>query len=291
MELAGDAASELAWHGRGVPRFMDLSLSRRLERTEGSVGASFTAPRQRLAPQLGATWREFDGTYAIFDGADSPLTQTFGLGLFGAATPAQLAQIEAFFHDRGAPVMHEVSPLAGVETLALLVDRGYQPIELSTVLVQDIAPVAEAAASPALRVRMIDPGDLADRAAWLETSVAGWSADPAVALIIRSVAELVSANDSMAHFVVERDGAPVATGSLGIDGGVALLAGASTMPAARGHGAQALLLTARLAEAHRRGCEIAMMVTSPGSTSQHNAERRGFCVAYTRSKWRLACAT
>jgi hypothetical protein len=48
-----------------------------------------------------------------------------------------------------------------------------------------------------------------------------------------------------------------------------------------------MLLAARLAEARQRGCEIAMMVTEPGSTSQRNAERRGFRVAYTRTKWRL----
>jgi hypothetical protein len=91
----------------------------------------------------------------------------------------------------------------------------------------------------------------------------------------------------MTSFLVEREGEPIATGSLAIYEGVALLAGASTIPARRGLGAQGLLLAARLAEARRRGCELAMMVAAPASTSQHNAERRGFRVAYTRTKWRL----
>jgi hypothetical protein len=30
-----------------------------------------------------------------------------------------------------------------------------------------------------------------------------------------------------------------------------------------------------------------MMVALPGSDSQRNAERRGFQVAYTRTKWQL----
>jgi GNAT superfamily N-acetyltransferase len=274
--------------------FMDLSLARRLERTEGAVGASFPVVSQQLRPEVGAAWHDFAGTYAIFDGADSPLSQTFGLGLFGeslADGPAGLAAIEAFFEQRGAPVMHEVSPLAGVETYARLAERGYLPIELSTVLAQGIADAAAAPApasaptAPGLRVRIIEP---ADRGAWIETSVAGWSEDPAFAGIMRSMAEVASANQAMLHFVVEHDGAPIATGSLGMHEGVALLAGASTIPAARGLGAQALLLAERLAEARRRGCEIAMMVTAPGSTSQRNAERRGFRVAYTRTKWRLA---
>jgi hypothetical protein len=72
------------------------------------------------------------------------------------------------------------------------------------------------------------------------------------------------------------------------DRGVALLAGASTVPSGRGLGAHGLLLSARLQEARRRGCDAAMMVTTPGSTSQRNAERRGFRVAYTRTKWQAA---
>jgi hypothetical protein len=37
------------------------------------------------------------------------------------------------------------------------------------------------------------------------------------------------------------------------------------------------------------GCDLAMMVAQPGSASQRNAERKGFRIAYTRTKWRL-CA-
>ena len=60
--------------------FMDLDLAERLERTEGMIGASFADARNAVSP-VGAMSRDFDGTTAIFDGADSPMTQTFGLGL------------------------------------------------------------------------------------------------------------------------------------------------------------------------------------------------------------------
>jgi hypothetical protein len=39
------------------------------------------------------------------------------------------------------------------------------------------------------------------------------------------------------------------------------------------------------------GCDLAMMVAQPGSDSQRNAERRGFRLAYTRTKWRLYSPT
>jgi hypothetical protein len=68
--------------------------------------------------------------------------------------------------------------------------------------------------------------------------------------------------------------------------GVALLAGACTIPQWRKQGAQLALLQHRLHVAAEHGCDIAMVATLPGSASQRNAERRGFRVAYTRTKWR-----
>lgn len=265
--------------------FMDLELSRRLERTEAAIATSFIPVQQRITPARGAAWQDFDGTYAIYDGADSPLSQTIGLGMFNPVTPELLTAIEAYFESRGVPVMHEVSPLAGVDALALLAGRGYVPCELSTVLIQELDHALDDLGGHRLRARVMAP---ADRAAWVETSIAGWASDPMFSPMIAAIAEVVSHNDAMIHFLAERDGEPIATGSLGVHDRVALLAGASTVVGGRGQGAQALLLAARLAEAQRRGCELAMMVTAPGSSSQRNAERRGFRVAYTRTKWRRA---
>lgn len=262
---------------------MDRELGRRLERAEVTIGTSFIAVRQRLTPARGATWRDFDGTIAIFDGADSPMTQTFCLGLFGETTADQLAAIETYFGERGAPAMHEVCSLAPTPTAALLAERGYRPIEQSTVLIQDIGEHASPATE--LRIRTIEP---ADRPVWIETSVTGWSQDPTFATLVREMSEVAVENPVMTHFLVERDGVAIATASLGVQGDIALMAGASTAPSGRGQGAQNLLLATRLAEARRRGCALALMITEPGSTSQRNAERRGFRVAYTRMKWRRA---
>jgi hypothetical protein len=53
--------------------------------------------------------------------------------------------------------------------------------------------------------------------------------------------------------------------------------------------ANAAFVEARLRFAAERGCDLAMMGALPGSASQRNAERQGFRIAYTRTKWRL-CA-
>jgi hypothetical protein len=109
--------------------FSDLELSRRLERAEGHACLQFAAARRRLIPESGAEWMECAGTYAVFDGVDSPITQTFGLGLFDELSAATLDTIERFFLDRGAPVLHEVSPLVGAAALDLLCARHYRPVE------------------------------------------------------------------------------------------------------------------------------------------------------------------
>src|SRR5260370_40499017 len=90
--------------------FADLELARRLERPEAVGGARFVEARRRLLPETGAEWIEVAGAYAMYDGPASPVTQTFGLGLFAETTPADLDRIESFFQVRGAPVCHEVSP-------------------------------------------------------------------------------------------------------------------------------------------------------------------------------------
>jgi GNAT superfamily N-acetyltransferase len=88
-------------------------------------------------------------------------------------------------------------------------------------------------------------------------------------------------------FLAEFEGQPGAAGVLCIHKGVALFGGASTIPELRRHGLQAALLQERMRYAFEHGCDLAMMVAEAGSNSQRNAERQGFRVAYTRTKWRL----
>src|SRR5580704_17265999 len=136
--------------------FSDLALSKRLERAEGHACVQYTEEQHRLFPVSGAAWMDCAGAYAVFNGVDSPITQSFGLGIFEELTPASLDVIERFFLDRGAPVHHEVSPLAGVPALDLLCQRNYRPAELSNVLYRSVEqPAAEHPDD--IRVRLIGP--------------------------------------------------------------------------------------------------------------------------------------
>jgi GNAT superfamily N-acetyltransferase len=104
---------------------------------------------------------------------------------------------------------------------------------------------------------------------------------------VRDFGRITASSEGVSPFFAELDGRPIATGALAMHDDVAILAGASTIPSARNKGAQRALLEARLRHAAENGCDLAMMATLPGSTSQRNAERRGFRIAYTRTKWGL----
>jgi GNAT superfamily N-acetyltransferase len=262
--------------------FADLTLARRLERTEGRGNAAFVDAQARIEPASGAIWKTSGGTFAMFAGVGSPITQTFGLGMNEPVVEHDLAAIERFFTSRGSAVIHEVCPLAGVEVVALLTGRGYKPVELSSVLYQQIDANTRIEANPTLTVRKVDARE---GALYGKISSRGWSEQPELMPFIEGFAKL--SVECATCFIAERDGQPIATAALFMHEGTALLAGASTVPAGRRQGAQNALLDARLQTAAANGCDVAMMVAAPGSSSQRNAERQGFRIAYTRTKWQL----
>jgi hypothetical protein len=265
----------------------DLPLARRLEKAEARSNVEFVEARARAFPASGAGWLEVAGAYAMFDGASSPLTQTFGLGLFAPMTDAEMGRLEEFFRERGAPVFHEVSPLAETALLDLLNGRGYQPVEFTSVMFRPIRTGASLAAprNEAIRVRAVGEDEYE---LWARTAARGWSEFAELADFIEDLSRVSAARSGAVSFLAELDGEPIATGALSIGEGVALLAGASTVPEGRRRGAQLALLDARLRHAAEQGCDIAMMCAAPGSASQRNAERQGFRIAYTRIKWSLA---
>jgi GNAT superfamily N-acetyltransferase len=265
----------------------DHRLAARLERAEGFANVASVEARAAADPSSGATWTEVEGTLAMFDGPGSPITQTFGLGMNAPLTERALEEIEAFFDRRGAETMHETCPLADTALLQLLPGRGYRPIEQSSVMFQQLneSRVDTAKSDPALRVRITD---VSESLLWATAASRGWGDTPEAAAFVLEFGKITSRAKGMTCFIAEWNGEPAAAAALSMHGGVAILAGASTIPEFRGRGLQSALLRARLAYAAERGCDLAMMAALPGSGSQRNAERRGFRIAYTRTKWGIS---
>ncbi len=266
--------------------FADLALSRRLELAECEAGTAYVEARRKLQPEAGALWREIAGARAMFDGPDSPITQTFGLGLSGPVTAGDLDEIETFFLGLGAAVNHEISPLADPSLWPLLTARGYTPIEFTSVLYRDLnAFPPQPLPTGDILVRPLEPGE---GDTFLRINLEGWSETPGIADFLTDLVSIMLNAEGLRPFLALANGEPVAGGSLSIRGPVAMFAGACTIPSARGRGAQGALLEERLRTAVREGCSIAVMCAQAGSGSQRNAQRSGFHIAYTRTKWQLA---
>lgn len=267
--------------------FSDRNLSQKIERAEARSTAAFVEARAKISPAYGAEWTEIGGAYAMFDGIESPSTQTFGLGIFEEATDDILDRIEAFFKKHDAPVFHEVSPLADASIITLLNERGYQPIELTSVMFQPIEKEINLSLTinPAVKTRIIEKGE---EKLWARTSASGWATEmEGLADFLFEFGQIGASCAGGFPFLAELDGKPISTGMLFIHDDVALLAGTSTVPEGRRQGAQSALLDARLKFAVEHGCTMAIMGASPGSQSQRNAEKNNFRIAYTRTKWQL----
>lgn len=265
--------------------FADAELAKRLEAAEGYACLQFAEARKRILPECNSTWMKCAGASVVFDGVDAPTTQTFGLGLYEELSAEAMDQIEEFFWGRGTAVMHEVCPFAGAATFELLCARGYRPIEISNVLFRLVDSASDDLPEN-IRVRVIDQEEVE---LWSEISARGWTHEhPEFEPFLRDMGRVCAAREQSPCFLAEIDGKPGAAGALVLHQRVALFGGAATVPELRCRGLQGALLQARMRYAAQRACDLAMMVAEAGSSSQRNAERKGFRVAYTRLKWMLA---
>jgi GNAT superfamily N-acetyltransferase len=261
----------------------DLALSRRLARAESHTCAMFAEARRCLYPATGAEWPERGGAGAVFKGIDSPVTQSFGLGIFEILDEPVIDAVNAmerFFFERDTAAVHEVSPFAGI-ALESFCGRGYQPAEISNVMYRGpgvyvyVAGPSEAAVWTDVLTRSLSAEHPELRQLFLETGAIGASCEGNIPFL--------------AGLGTEASMEAVAAATRCIHEGVALLGGAATVPEMRRRGLQTALIAARIRFAFEHGCDLLMMIAEPASNSQHNAEHNGFRVACTRTKWRLAC--
>jgi hypothetical protein len=137
-----------------------------------------------------------------------------------------------------------------------------------------------------IRVRVVESDEIK---LWTDISTRGWTSDHLELLeFFQQFSTLSSARRNSVYFLAECDGKPGAAGLLHLHEGVALFGGASTIPELRHRGLQSALLRERMRYSFEHGCDLASMIAEAGSESQRNAERNGFRIAYTRTKWQLA---
>ena len=104
-----------------------------------------------------------------------------------------------------------------------------------------------------------------------QASASGWSETPELAEFVRGLGPIMTDREDSITFLATSRGEPIAAGSLCPFGGVALLAGACTVPEARKQGAQLALLEGRLQYA-AEATQVYHPDTPPGAAHAPSAE-------------------
>jgi GNAT superfamily N-acetyltransferase len=266
--------------------FLTLELARRIELAEAHAAVEGAETLRRLRPESGAAVERIAGGFAVYCGANSPITQAVGLGLDGPVSEEEFDHLEHFYRSRKEPVRVEACPLADPSFIEQFGKRGYRVTEFTNVMTLPLDASSDEDSRPEPPAGMsIEKIGREQIDLWTLTVTQGFSEDFPVAEEILEVMKMFALSPSAECYLARIDGKVAGGGTLAIRNGVAGLFGASTLPAFRNRGVQTALLHARLSRARGAGCDLAACLARPGSTSQRNIVRRGFFVLYTRVKF------
>lgn len=262
-------------------QFVDKALARRLESAEEMPQVFYARAFQKTRPEIGSAEEEICGGHMIFAGLGSPIGRATGVGLDRPLTTADLDRIEQFYRERKAPSQVDLTPMHAPEIFEMFKQRGYAIAELNNVLYRRL-DLQETFPPPPDHciIRRSSPEEANVTGEIVESAFFPDGAPEAFRGLITPLYQM----EGSRAFVATVNGRPVScgTGLVIADHRVFALCGAGTLAAFRGRGLQTALLRARMQAAVEAGCEYAVVVTQGGTTSQRNAERLGFRVAYSK---------
>jgi ribosomal protein S18 acetylase RimI-like enzyme len=278
-----------------LPLFATASLARRIERAESTlISDGATAAARRLDPSQ-VLIAPIAGGVAVFTEDGSPFNKLAGLGFDGIPEEPVLEGLEQEFRRRGTPLQVELATLADPAVARLLTRRGYELVGFENVLGLPLTSeaLADLPAGPPENVVKVAEAGPEEAAVWIDTVTDAFlhpdtfDGPASHESFDRSALERVYgdtvAAPSFERFLARRNGVVAGGGSLRLSEGVAQLCGAATLPDHRRRGVQTSLLRYRLIESARRGCDVAVVTTQPGSKSQENVQRIGFALLYARA--------
>jgi len=267
--------------------FCSSSLAARIDRAEMRLSMSVAETVAVRNPGARAFVTPIAGGQAVFAAAGSPMNKAIGIGFDATIDEAALAEIEQSWRERGEPMRFELSSLAEPSLAPTLTARGYRLTGFENVMGRPVAAGDRAETPEGMRIARLRQDDWRT---WLDVALDGFAAPdgsaPGEEVYPREAIEGIfvdmAATPGLERYLLEVDGAPAGAASVRMDGGLAQLCGAATLPAFRRRGVQAALLRQRLADAREAGCDLAVVTVQPGSKSQANAMRQGFSLLYTR---------
>jgi ribosomal protein S18 acetylase RimI-like enzyme len=269
--------------------FADPALAARIDRAEARMCAEFARLVAERAPDSRVAVTPIAGGLAVYAGPGAPINKVIGLGLGDTLEESSLAAVEAEWASRGEPVRVELSTLDDGAVARMLTARGYRLLGFENVLGRSLGADETGAPSvPGLTMHNLSPVDVD---LWIEVTVEGFAHADEGPLptenpphdVLDGIFRDMSGLSGFRRYLACVNAVAVAAASMRIDGSLAQLAGAATLPAFRRRGLQTALTLHRLADAREAGCDLAVVTAAPGSKSQENSQRRGFELLYARA--------
>jgi predicted GNAT family acetyltransferase len=269
--------------------FADASLAALIDRAEARLCSDIADFVRASRPEAGAAVTPISGGLAVYVSPSSPVNKVIGLALDTPLDVEALEKIEGEWRAKGEPVRVEMAVLADPSVGGILTDRGYRLHGFEHVLGRSLDRDLQEAPAAEISIDLARDDELQT---WMDVAVEafmhldGTGSVPDDSLSREQMADVlaeVMGAPGFIRYLARVDGEVVGEAAMRIDGSLAQLAGAGTIPKARGRGVQKALLYRRLADARRAGCTLAVVTTAPGTRSQENVMRRGFELLYTRA--------
>jgi GNAT superfamily N-acetyltransferase len=288
------------------PVFASIELAARIDAAEGRLCADIVHASREQQSDTRSLVTPLAGGLVVYAAPGSPMNKGIGIAITEALEEAPLAAVEQEWRARKEPLRIELSALAKPDAATLLTARGYRLIGFENQLGCALAgwglsplpmpggdfPQGSGLRTPGSSVEIVVESLAdSDEKLWRDVTVDGFAQPDASPTaheifpreVLDDIFVTLGRTKGFRRYLARIDGRPAGAASLRIDGDIAQLAGAATLPAFRRCGLQTALLRHRLLEAREGGCTLAVVTTQPGSTSQANVQRRGFTVLYTRA--------
>lgn len=265
---------------------MTPGLVAELEHAEVKAWTTFyqnATPAGIAASGLGS--RSFGAAIALWMSKvdDVGFNRVIGLGLDGPPDTKAIEELVSTYERAMVPrFLVQLAPLVTLgPTLDAVTELGFARLDNWVRLVRDVASPGPVPTH--LRVEVIEP----DRAAlFAETVCAGFGMGKEITPLVEGIVGLGGWHCYLAY-----DGdRPVASAVMVVDNRIAWLGFASTLPEARGQGAQSSLIARRILDARTAGCEYCCAETDEQTPerlapSYRNVMRAGFEVGYLRPNY------
>lgn len=211
-----------------------------------------------------------------------------GVGLAGPVEADELDGMIRFFEEKGLEPRVEICPFIDASLVDGLAHRGFVLRRFETVFYRSLA-VAEDFAPPyptlpGLTIEVVDKHDAAAAEAFARVCLSGFLPDgvePSPELLASAARVVPHARTVAIRAMV--DGRCVGAGAMEFCEDLTALYGVSVVPDARRKGIQLAMMAWRLRRAVAGGATTATISSLPGASTETNAVRMGFRVAYNKA--------